>query len=144
MSKVLNIVSHSEEETLALARKLAAMIIEPNVVVLTGELGSGKTVFVKGLAEGLKVEKDKVQSPTFTLVHEYKGQANLYHFDLYRIENLNELKEIGWDDYLDRDGLIVVEWGEKAESLLPEKYYRVSFKMLNESEREIEIELVND
>ncbi len=127
---------------MALGKKLAAMLKEPNVAVLTGELGAGKTVFVKGLAEGLGVMTDKVQSPTYNFVHEYHGNSDLYHFDLYRMSDVNELKEIGWDDYLGRDGLVVIEWGEKAKSLLPEKYYLVRFEMLNESEREISVELV--
>ena len=142
MVKVLKIVSHSESETQALGQKLSAMLREPNVVVLTGDLGAGKTVFVKGLAEGLGVKNEKVLSPTFSFVHEYHGNSKLYHFDLYRMSNLSELREIGWEDYLERDGLVVIEWGEKAESLLPEKYYLVNFEILNENEREINVELV--
>jgi len=142
VSKVLKIISHSEKETLALGKKLAAMIKEPNVAVLSGELGAGKTVFVKGLAEGLGVKTEKVLSPTFNFVHEYHGEKNLYHFDLYRLSNISELTEIGWDDYLEKDGLVVVEWGEKAGAFLPQKYYLISFKMVSENEREINVELV--
>ena len=142
MPKVLSIISHSESETMALGKKMAAMLKEPNLIVLTGELGAGKTVFVKGLAEGVGVKTEKVLSPTFNFVHEYYGDRNLYHFDLYRLSNIAELYEIGWDDYLEREGLVVVEWGEKARDLLPEKYYLVSFETMNESERMINVELV--
>ena len=142
MPKVLKVVSHSPAETQALGQKLAAMLREPNVVVLSGELGAGKTVFVKGLAEGLGVKNDKVLSPTFSFVHEYHGNSDLFHFDLYRMSDISELKEIGWEDYLERDGLTVIEWGEKAAGLLPPKYYSINFKILNESEREIDVELV--
>lgn len=127
---------------MALGKKMALMLMDPNVVVLTGELGAGKTVFVKGLAEGVGVKTERVLSPTFNFVHEYHGDKNLYHFDLYRMSNVSELKEIGWEDYLERDGLVVIEWGEKAASLLPERYYSVSFVILNENEREIDVELV--
>ena len=142
VAKVLKIVSHSESETQALGQKLSAMLLQPNVVVLTGDLGAGKTVFVKGLAEGMGVKQDKVLSPTFSFVHEYHGNSDLYHFDLYRMSDIKELREIGWEDYLERDGLVVIEWGEKAGSLLPERYYSISFEILNESEREINVELV--
>ena len=144
MSKVLNIISHSEEETIGLGKKLASMFKEPNLVVLSGELGAGKTVFVKGLAEGLGLKSEKVQSPTFSVVHEYRGEKNLFHFDLYRISSTNELREIGWDDYIEREGLVVVEWGEKAEGMLPRKYYKVDFKIMGENEREISIELAGE
>lgn len=142
MSKILNIISHSEAETRGLGKKLAAMLKEPNLAVLTGELGSGKTVFVKGLAEGLGIDVSKVLSPTFGVVHEYRGEKNLFHFDLYRLNNTDELKEIGWDDYLDREGLVVVEWGEKAGAFLPRRYYLIRFETKSENEREINVELV--
>ncbi len=141
MPRVLKIVSHSESETQVLAQKLAVMLRDPNVVVLTGDLGAGKTVFVKGLAEGLGVKSDKVLSPTFSFVHEYHGNKDLYHFDLYRMSNVSELKEIGWEDYLQREGLIVIEWGEKAAGLLPDRYFSVNFKILDENKREIVVEL---
>lgn len=142
MPKVLNIISHSELETFALGKKLAAMLRDPNLVILSGELGAGKTVFVKGLAEGLGVKQNEVHSPTFTLVHEYHGKNDLYHFDLYRITEVKELIEIGWDDYLERKGLVVVEWGEKARNLLPAKYYSINFRMISENEREIDVTLI--
>ncbi|MGH8016396.1 MAG: tRNA (adenosine(37)-N6)-threonylcarbamoyltransferase complex ATPase subunit type 1 TsaE [Candidatus Zixiibacteriota bacterium] len=143
MSKVLNIISHSEAETFELGKKLAVMLKDPNLAVLTGELGSGKTVFIKGLAEGLGIRPEKVHSPTFNVVHEYHGETNLYHFDLYRLASTKELREIGWDDYLGRDGLVAVEWGDKAAGLLPEKYYLIEFKIAGENEREIKVSLKN-
>ncbi|MEE8404665.1 MAG: tRNA (adenosine(37)-N6)-threonylcarbamoyltransferase complex ATPase subunit type 1 TsaE [candidate division Zixibacteria bacterium] len=144
MPRVLNIVSHSETETFALGEKMAAMFPDGSLVVLSGELGAGKTVFVKGLAKGMGLEKDSATSPTFNMVHEYRGERELYHFDLYRLRDTSELVEIGWDDYLERQGVAVVEWGEKAGALLPQKYYLVEINSLNddENEREINVSLI--
>ena len=123
---------------------MAAMFPDGSLVVLSGELGAGKTVFVKGLAKGMGLEKDTATSPTFNIVHEYRGERELYHFDLYRLTDRSELVEIGWDDYLERGGVAVVEWGEKAGALLPQKYYLVEINSLNdnENEREINVSLV--
>ena len=141
MSKILNVISHSEFETAALAEKLAVSFKIGDVIVLTGDLGAGKTVFVRGLAKGLGHDEDLVNSPSFTIINEYPGEKPLYHFDLYRLSDQDELYEIGWDEYLNRDGLIVVEWGEKAKNYLPSRYYQINFKFLNENEREIDISL---
>lgn len=142
MGRVLAITSHSEEETLALAKRLAASFVTGDLLVLTGPLGSGKTVFVRGLVQGLGLQESMVSSPSFGMVNEYPGELPLYHFDLYRIKNPAELYEIGWDDYLLRDGIVVVEWGEKAVGLLPSRYYQIDFVIKSETEREIQIALV--
>lgn len=141
MSKILNVISHSEFETAALAEKLAASFKSGDVIVLTGDLGAGKTVFVKGFAKGMGHNEDLVNSPSFTIINEYPGEKPLYHFDLYRMSGQDELYEIGWDEYLNREGVIVVEWGEKAKNYLPSKYYQINFKFLNDNEREIDISL---
>lgn len=143
MEKILNIVSHSPDETSALAVKLVQLFTPQDVLVLTGPLGSGKTVFVRGLAKALGLNENKVNSPSFTIVNEYPGENSLYHFDLYRVEEIDELVEIGWDEYMSRDGLIVVEWGEKAKEYLPKKYYEFEFKILNENDREINIRFLD-
>ena len=142
MTKVLSITSHSESETLALAENLAAGFNPGDIVVLTGPLGAGKTVFVRGLAAGLGLDTANVNSPSFTIVNEYPGEHPLYHFDLYRISDPFELYEVGWDEYLGRDGLIVVEWGEKAGELLPPSYYLIEFDVKDEQDREINISVV--
>jgi tRNA threonylcarbamoyladenosine biosynthesis protein TsaE len=135
----LSFTSHSEAETLALARKLSASFKPGDVIVLSGPLGSGKTVFVKGLAEGRGIGPTAVSSPSFGFVNEYKGETPLFHFDLYRMKDTGELREIGWDDYLQRDGIVVVEWGERAEQLLPDRFYRIEFMMVSDSERRIDL-----
>ncbi len=143
MALALNIVSHSEAETTALAGKLAPFFRAGDLVILTGELGAGKTVFVRGLARGLGIDEDLVNSPSFTVVNEYPdGKLPLFHFDLYRLGDASELQEIGWDEYRRRDGLVVVEWGERADGYLPPHYYRIVFTPLNEQDRQIDIAYV--
>ena len=144
MKRILNITSHSEDETLALAGKLANLFRAGDVLVLTGILGAGKTVFVRGLAAAMGIDEDLVNSPSFTLVNEYKGEKSIYHFDLYRLADASELYEMGWEDYLNRDGLVVVEWGEKAGGLLPQRYYRIEFGIIDEVQREINITYVEN
>ena len=143
MQKALSVVSHSEEETAALAQRIAVFLRPGDTLVLTGQLGAGKTVFVRGLAKGLGIDEDSVNSPSFTMVNEYPGgKLPLYHFALYRIGDTSELTEIGWYDYLGRDGIVVVEWGEKAEGYLPGGYYQVIFAAVGEAERQIDISFV--
>ena len=139
MKRILNIISHSEEETLVLAGKLASLFKPGDVIILSGVLGCGKTVFVKGLATALGLDEAEVNSPSFTIVNEYPGERSLYHFDLYRLGDTSELREIGWDDYLNREGLVVVEWGEKAIDYMPSCYYRIDFAIIDEQQREINI-----
>jgi len=139
---VLQVVSHSEQQTADLGARLATSFSPGDVIVLTGPLGSGKTVFVRGLARGRGIDEQLVNSPTFVFVNEYPSEQPVFHFDLYRVSEPKELKEIGWDDYLARDGLVVVEWGERAAEFLPSRYYRVRFELLSESERSISIDLV--
>lgn len=138
----LQVVSHSEQQTEALAEKLAGSFAPGDVVVLTGPLGAGKTAFVRGLAKGLGMKPEVVNSPSYTFVNEYRGEKPLYHFDLYRIHDNSELFEIGWEEYQSRGGLMVVEWGEKAEELLPDRYYQLNFAIVSDTEREISILLV--
>jgi tRNA threonylcarbamoyladenosine biosynthesis protein TsaE len=139
---VLRIVSHSEEQTTALAEKLAGSFAPADLIVLTGPLGSGKTAFVRGLAKGLGLDPAKVNSPSYTFVNEYRGEKPLYHFDLYRINDTAELYEIGWEEYLGRNGLVVAEWGEKAGELLPDNYYQLTFGIVSDSDRSIDMSLV--
>ena len=129
-------------QTQALAEKLSASFTGRDIVVLTGVLGSGKTVFVRGLARGRGIDDALVNSPSFTMVNEYPGEKPVFHFDLYRMGSAEELREIGLEEYLERDGVVVIEWGEKAGDILPRPHYRVAFRILSEEEREIDISLV--
>ena len=112
-------ISHSAEETITLGRTIAATLHRGDVLALCGDLGAGKTHFVKGLAAGLGASAS-VTSPTFTLIHEYPdGRLTLYHFDFYRLESEDEALNIGLDEYLDGDGACVIEWADKFPALLP-------------------------
>ena len=115
----MEFISHSEAETEALGEKLARSLPEHGVVIaMYGELGAGKTAFVRGLARGLEVD-GAVTSPTFTIVNELYGKRDLFHFDMYRLGSADELFDIGWEDYLDRGGVCAVEWSENVEEALP-------------------------
>jgi len=130
----------SESETRQLGKELARLLINNDLLVLSGVLGAGKTCLIKGIAEGLGLMPDDVRSPSFTLVNEYDGNVPLYHFDLYRMKDVSELYNIGWDDYMLRDGIMVVEWGERADDYLPEKYIRINIEIMSETERALTIE----
>jgi tRNA threonylcarbamoyladenosine biosynthesis protein TsaE len=138
---VLCVATHSEEETRGVARTLAKLLTGGDCLVLSGQLGAGKTVFVRGLAEGLGIDPAKVHSPSFTVLNEYRGEPSVYHFDLYRLTGIDELTETGWDDYLSRDGVVVVEWGERAAHRLPARYYQVTMTPVDDSTRKIDITL---
>ena len=109
----MQITTQSEDETAAVGRELATTLSAGDVLLLYGDLGAGKTAFVRGLAEGLGVERDEVSSPTFTLIQEYRGgRLPLFHVDLYRIEDPREFDELGLDEIAE-DGVLAIEWAEK-------------------------------
>jgi tRNA threonylcarbamoyladenosine biosynthesis protein TsaE len=136
-------VSNSEEETRIFGRELSAMLHDRDIIVLTGPLGAGKTCLIKGIAVGLGVPEEDTKSPSFTLVNEYCGRVPLYHFDLYRMKDESELYQIGWDEYLLRDGIVVVEWGEKAGDYLPEKRINISIEIISENGRNIKVDFID-
>ena len=111
-------ISHSVEETEDLGFRLGQQLSGGAVVAFRGGLGMGKTAFTRGLARGLGCQ-DRVTSPTFTIVNEYEGRLPLFHFDMYRLADSDALFDIGWEEYLDRDGVCAVEWSENVEDALP-------------------------
>lgn len=134
------LVSHSAEATQALGRALIDLLPDGALVALYGDLGAGKTCLVRGMAEAAGMA-DRVTSPTFTLVHEYRGARTLYHLDLYRMTSPEQVLHLGYEDLFDpKDGLCVVEWAERAEGMLPER--RVDIRLAHETgdARKIEIE----
>ncbi len=133
------VTTRCEEETEALGERLAKCLHAGDVVALYGDLGAGKTAFVRGMARGLDI-RESVTSPTFTIVNEYPGDPALFHFDMYRLKNADELYGIGWEDYLDRNGICVTEWSERIEEALPEDAVRVTISRLNDTERSVRIE----
>jgi tRNA threonylcarbamoyladenosine biosynthesis protein TsaE len=133
------LLTHSAEETIAFGRKLATDLFPPLIVLLRGDLGAGKTTLVKGIAEGFRAARaDDVTSPTFTLVHEYRGpDVILYHIDLYRIDTQRELETLGLDDLLAPNCILLIEWGEKFPRLRREQNLQISLERVAETERRI-------
>ena len=116
--------SYSPEETEKIAYEFSQQLNAGDVVCMYGELGAGKTAFVRGLARGLGI-KDHITSPTFTIVNEYYGKMPLYHFDVYRIADEDEMYEVGYEEYIDGDGVSVIEWPQLIKDILPKSYYSV-------------------
>ncbi len=129
-------ISKSEKETELFAQKLAERLSPGAVIALRGDLGAGKTAFVRGLARGLGIEA-RVTSPTFAVVNEYPGAVPLFHFDLYRLADEDELYDIGWEDYLSRGGVCAVEWSEIAPAAFPEGTLTVTIERIDENTRMI-------
>ncbi|MDO8525568.1 MAG: tRNA (adenosine(37)-N6)-threonylcarbamoyltransferase complex ATPase subunit type 1 TsaE [Candidatus Omnitrophota bacterium] len=135
-------ISNSPEETIAIGIKLARKLKKGSVVALIGDLGSGKTVFTKGIAEGLGVKNPRyVNSPTFVIIKEYKGKLPLYHFDIYRLDKSTILDAESYEEYFYGDGVSVIEWADKIRDLLPKKHIEVKLKIAGENKRKIEIKL---
>ena len=137
------LISHSENETKLIGKKFAEKLKKGDVIVLTGELGSGKTKFTEGVLEYFGLEND-ISSPTFNIVNEYISKnINIYHFDVYRLEDEDEFYAIGGEEYFDK-GICLIEWGEMIESVLPKKYIHITFNRNyeNDDSREIVFEYI--
>ncbi len=135
----IEIVTNSTQETEAAGTALARSLMAGAVVAMYGDLGAGKTAFVRGMARGLE-SPSRVTSPTFTIVNEYEGRLPLFHFDMYRLASSAELFDIGWEDYLDRNGVCVVEWSENVPEAFDGTQMNVTIEKLSENQRKIIIE----
>jgi len=135
------ITTHSAEETMAFGRTLTELLAPPKLVLLRGELGAGKTTLVKGIAAALEAAAEEdVTSPTFTLVHEYRGpRVIVYHIDLYRVDTARELETLGLDDLRSDNSILLIEWGEKFPRLQNERDLEISLERMNQSERRIQL-----
>lgn len=131
----MKIKTDSAERTREAGREFAKTLKSGDVVILNGEMGAGKTVFVKGIAEGLGIS-DEITSPTYAYMNDYYGK--LYHYDCYRLTCGGQAESLGLCDYFYADGICVLEWAQNVASVLPEKVITVNFKKLGEKEREIE------
>ena len=133
--------SNSENQTFSFAEKLGRELKPGAVVALTGPIGSGKTVFIKGLSKGLGVKNsDDVKSPTFVLLHLYKGKMGVYHFDLYRLEQEKDLDAIGFDEFVSNPETVsLIEWGERAQKRIPKNAVWIQLKVTGPHSREIEM-----
>jgi tRNA threonylcarbamoyladenosine biosynthesis protein TsaE len=130
----------SPEETKELGKVIGSQLVPGDVFALIGELGTGKTCFTQGLAIGLGVDRTvPVVSPSFTIINEYPGSIPLYHFDFYRIDNSSQVFDLGYEEYFFGEGVTVIEWGGKVDSVLPEEHIRVQLSFQNDDVREIKI-----
>ncbi len=136
MDKIFN--TKSENETKNVGVLLGKKLVGGEIIVFFGDLGAGKTAFTKGLCEGLGIEAE-VTSPTFSLVNEYKGEKNLCHFDMYRIETEEELESIGFYDYLNGENIVAIEWSENVLDFLPDWDYEVHIEKNGANERTVTI-----
>ena len=143
--KIMEIISKSEKETIELGKKIAAKLTKGMVIVLTGDLGSGKTKLTEGILTYFGLENE-ISSPTFTIVNEYyTSNLNLYHFDVYRLSDIDEFYAIGGEEYFEK-GASIIEWGELIEEALPKDYIKISFSrdLDNENLRKISVENIGN
>ncbi len=134
---MFSVTTSSPEQTWNIGEILGRKLMPGDTVCLYGDLGAGKTSFSYGIALGLDVKEQYITSPTFAFVNEYEGRVPFYHIDLYRLKGSEELEGIGFGEYIDSDGVTVIEWAERAEDVLPEECLSVYLTYLTESSREI-------
>jgi tRNA threonylcarbamoyladenosine biosynthesis protein TsaE len=135
-------ITNSSEETFTWAVKLGQQARKGDFFALTGDLGTGKTIIAKGIAQGLGI-REEITSPTFNLLEIYENKIPFYHFDLYRLNNTQELDQLFFEEYWEGEGVSVVEWAEKAEDRLPERKIKIFLNYLSELERRLVIEYFN-
>ena len=136
------IYSQNEEELISIGQKLGRLLNSGDIIVLSGDLGAGKTTLTKGIAKGLDVSQ-MIKSPTYTIVREYEGRLPLYHLDVYRIGDIEEMDEIGYEDYVFGEGVCLIEWANLIEEILPDHYQKITIRKDLEKGfdyREIEME----
>jgi tRNA threonylcarbamoyladenosine biosynthesis protein TsaE len=138
MNFVREFKTHSDEETQAAGREIAALLPKQAIVLLIGDMGSGKTTLTKGIVEGRKAAAaDDVSSPTFTLIHEYGEPATVYHVDLYRLETLEQARRLGLEELIDRPALLLIEWGDRFPELISEAHFEIRISHEGEDNRRI-------
>ena len=140
----LTLTTQSAAETMAFGKSLARRFFPGCIVCMFGDLGSGKTTFVKGVAKGLGADVEEVHSPTFVLLNIYHGRRTLYHYDFYRLENPRDIAAIGCDDFLYGQGVSLIEWSERFGPLIPKTYLRMEFVFVDETRRRIRLSADDD
>jgi tRNA threonylcarbamoyladenosine biosynthesis protein TsaE len=139
-SRQLKYLTKSDKETIDIGERLGILLSAGDVVTLMGSLGSGKTWFTKGIALGLDVDpREIITSPSFALVNSYNGRCQLYHMDLYRLENISDILAIGLEEYFHDESVVVVEWADHCPEIIPQKRIEVNFEILDENNRSISI-----
>jgi len=143
---MINIETHSFEETVEFGEKLGNVLKSGDIISLSGDLGTGKTAFTNGIAKSLGITS-YITSPTFTIVNEYEGKIPLYHFDVYRISEPDDMFDIGFEEYINSEGITIIEWGEQIKEILPEEIINVNItKKLDKGldVREISVDFIGE
>ncbi|MBU0549148.1 MAG: tRNA (adenosine(37)-N6)-threonylcarbamoyltransferase complex ATPase subunit type 1 TsaE [Candidatus Omnitrophica bacterium] len=140
----LKISSHSEKETINLGRKLVGLLGRGDIVCLFGTLGAGKTVLVKGMARGLGIKRNQVISPSFVLMREYSARVRnkrmpFYHFDLYRLTNIKQILDLGYEEYLFGQGISVIEWAERMMGYMPGEFLKIKLEIRGSRQRNLKL-----
>ena len=141
MESQMTVTTTSPEQTFNFGEGLGRILEKGDVVALVGDLGAGKTTLTQGIARGLGVSCEwYVTSPTFTLINEYPGRLPVYHLDCYRLDSPSEIEDLGMEEYLQGDGVAIIEWAEKIDSLLPEDYVRIVLEYIDQSVRKMRVQ----
>lgn len=143
-NRQVEIISHTPQETEHIGSLLGEMLTRGDIIALAGELGTGKTTFVRGMAHGMGIEGKEVASPSFTLVNEYEGPLPLFHLDLYRLEDEQELLGIDYDEYIRGDGVAVIEWADRISQAVPRESLWIRLRYLGTELREIMFQAQGD
>lgn len=141
---LIKIISKSPGETKEIGKKLGRILKPGDVIGLIGNLGAGKTIMVKGIAEAFGIDEKNIISPSFTIIAEYETKPPLIHIDLYRIEREDEFYDLGIESFIGNDNIIIIEWAEKAKAHLPENVIKIYIHYIDEKNREIILEGINE
>jgi len=136
----MEFTAQSELETDIVGQKIFGILPSQCVVALIGTLGAGKTRLIQAIAKAAGIDPAGVSSPTYVLIHEYQGTVPIHHFDVYRLNNVNEFLQLGAEEYFERPGLSLIEWGDRVESVLPREHYTIHIEILGENSRKFVLE----
>lgn len=138
----MKIISKSVSDTIKIGKVIAKNLTKGDIICLFGKLGAGKTVLVKGIAEGLGIKRNRITSPSFVLIQEYKRKIPLYHFDLYRLENPTDISALGYEEYFFNDGITIIEWADRLKYLLPKEFLKIELFIKTNSKRLIKLKAI--
>jgi len=139
MDEGLSVKSSCEENTFELGQKIGKLVEPGQLILLSGDLGAGKTLLTQGICDGLGVEED-VTSPTYNLINEYEGDLVVYHMDLYRLEQEEDLYDLGFEDYIENGGIVIIEWPDLVYDLIPAEFIYIKIEVISQEERIIVVE----